>query len=885
MCLALLSLFAFNIVRAAEGLDADLKAKVEQAEEAQEFRDDTSTTVEAQVIKEAPKAVLANGDGDISTIGACAGEIDTFCKDVKPGENRLADCLTKQQDEEAKGNIEGKKLSEDCKTELAEFRADEATNINKNLPLAVACQNDAATLCADSDSKDPGAVLACLREFKAELSKACADEVFKTQVEGARDFRADADLYDSCQPDAAALCADVKPGEGRVQNCLRDHRGQVSWECQEELFRQEVENADDVRLSLKLIQACMADKKTFCNDVKPGNARVKDCLEEHRNEPNFSAECKAQLEGMMERRATDFRLDSALAEQCADDIEDVCGYEKESLDNIEGFDARVIQCLQDYRDELLDPQCKQQVHKLTQRASEDIRFDEPLADACYEDRAKFCDGVQPGSARVIRCLQDRREDLSYECRATLFDQEVRMAEDIDFQYPMKRACASEIEKFCQGTQNGHARVIRCLQDHMDDTDMGSECKDEVTRFQIHSSEDYRLNYRLSQACEKDIDTLCSDECSFYLGQACGGRVLRCLTEKYDKITSTECQNEVFYFEKMEVTDFRNDVLLAEACRGDVDTHCKSVKPGEGRVLQCLRDHRQQLTDACRKEELKLSIIQSRDIRLRPKMHKQCSQEMAVFCKDIKPGKARMFKCLQENLAKPNFGEECKAQVEETQARMQEDYHLDYALSSECAQDVDAHCAEAKGKAHANAEVQKCLVQSYGAISEACQTQVSRAVRMALWEYKPGMALTGACDADVASICPKAGDSKQRAVWSIGAVGRCLSRQLAERKTLTSDCKLMVAVAAPKDAQNMFDASMSAAAIADRVSQIQRAAGISAKLVDPKATGANVITLTGWVALAAIASLVTVIMGGMYFVYNRMFGMDPSYALVTKSGDD
>ncbi len=31
---------------------------------------------------------------------------------------------------------------------------------------------------------------------------------------------------------------------------------------------------------------------------------------------------------------------------CADDIEAICGYERDSLDSVEGFDARVIQCLQ-----------------------------------------------------------------------------------------------------------------------------------------------------------------------------------------------------------------------------------------------------------------------------------------------------------------------------------------------------------------------------------------------------------------------------------------------------------------------------------------------------------------------------------------------------------
>lgn len=127
----------------------------------------------------------------------------------------------------------------------------------------------------------------------------------------------------------------------------------------------------------------------------------------------------------------------------------MCGYEKDSLDSIAGYDGRVLECLQDYKDELVTPACKKRVHKLTMRAAQDIRMDRPLSDACYDDRQKLCAGVQPGDARVLRCLQDSREQLTYECRATLFDQEVRLAEDIDFQFPLKKACAAEIPRFCK----------------------------------------------------------------------------------------------------------------------------------------------------------------------------------------------------------------------------------------------------------------------------------------------------------------------------------------------------------------------------------------------------------------------------------------------------
>ena len=50
----------------------------------------------------------------------------------------------------------------------------------------------------------------------------------------------------------------------------RDHRSFLSWECQEELFRQEVENADDIRLSVRLLRKCMGDKRKHCADITFG---------------------------------------------------------------------------------------------------------------------------------------------------------------------------------------------------------------------------------------------------------------------------------------------------------------------------------------------------------------------------------------------------------------------------------------------------------------------------------------------------------------------------------------------------------------------------------------------------------------------------------------
>ena len=51
------------------------------------------------------------------------------------------------------------------------------------------------------------------------------------------------------------------------------------------------------------------------------------------------------------------------------------------------------------------------------------------------------------------------------------------------------------------------------------------------------------------------------------------------------------------------------------------------------------------------------------------------------------------------------------------------------------------CVTLQGKAHGETEVISCLVRNYQGVGSDCQREVSRAVRMALWEYQPQLALT------------------------------------------------------------------------------------------------------------------------------------------------
>lgn len=89
--------------------------------------------------------------------------------------------------------------------------------------------------------------------------------------------------------------------------------------------------------------------------------------------------------------------------------------------------------------------------------------------------------------------------------------------------PRLPCVASPCSMLCPGLV-----MDRCLEEKTEDPDMSKECKTEVVRVMNEKAKDYRLNYRLTHACEQDIPRLCDNVCSTVPGMICGGLVLHCL---------------------------------------------------------------------------------------------------------------------------------------------------------------------------------------------------------------------------------------------------------------------------------------------------------------------------------------------------------------------
>eukprot|EP00798_Chlamydomonas_sp_ICE-L_P016764 gene16764-23039_t len=624
--------------KAAATSESDSDAKAEEKPAGKKSKRNKKGKFTNKVVDFVPAVNISFGD-DIDDEGKCADEIERYCEDVEEGEDKPD-------------------ISDDCREEVYQFKISRNANINRNIRLAKQCKEDADKFCNVTwfFGYKQGQVLSCLRDVKEKVKKKCKNQIFKTMMDACKDDAASLckDVKNGggrvqgclaragqrrpgqrragqCKDDAASLCEDVKSGGGRVQGCLRDKRMQISWPCEEQLYRQEIENAGDIRLSVRLYGNCMADKRKFCKDMKPGidrfckdmkpgidrfckdikpgidrfckdikpgidrdiepgNARVKDCLEDNRE--SLSAACRPEIDAMIERRVHDFRLDSKLRAVCESDILNLCAYFGD-VDDMDMFDSSVINCLQDYTPEIKDKQCKQQVIKYVKHAGEDIRFNVPLAEACYDDRQKYCADIAPeifvfNVPLAEPCFEDRQKYCA----------------DIA---PVKSGCA---EACFEDRQKYYADIAPV-------SSGGGEggCGVVVRKYVKHAEEDVRFNVPLAEAYFEDRQKYCTDFAPYV---------------------------------KHAEEDVRFNVPLAEAYFEDRQKYCADFAPGSARVIRCLSNKRQNLSPICRATLFDEEVRFSENIDFQFPMKAACTSEMERFCKGIPHGNARIIRCLQEN---------------------------------------------------------------------------------------------------------------------------------------------------------------------------------------------------------------------------------------------
>jgi hypothetical protein len=139
----------------------------------------------------------------------CKVDADRLCQGIEPGQGRVAKCLKSHEAD----------VSPECKARMSSFK-EQASEVK------AACKDDVDKFCKDT-KPGSGAIAACLKQHEADLSDACRKETGKM----AEHKSMMQDVKTACKEDAAKLCPDMKPGEGKISACLKSHSTELSPDC------------------------------------------------------------------------------------------------------------------------------------------------------------------------------------------------------------------------------------------------------------------------------------------------------------------------------------------------------------------------------------------------------------------------------------------------------------------------------------------------------------------------------------------------------------------------------------------------------------------------------------------------------------------------------
>lgn len=93
------------------------------------------------------------------------------------------------------------------------------------------------------------------------------------------------------------------------------------------------------------------------------------------------------------------------------------------------------------------------------------------------------------------------------------------------------------------------------------------------------------------ACRADAASLCPN-----VTRGDHHAMFQCLESHQDKL-SEGCKSELADIKAREEAN-------KEACKPDVEKFCSGVAPGGGRIMECLKQHESELSDACKAAESK-----------------------------------------------------------------------------------------------------------------------------------------------------------------------------------------------------------------------------------------------------------------------------------------
>jgi hypothetical protein len=106
--------------------------------------------------------------------------------------------------------------------------------------------------------------------------------------------------------------------------------------------------------------------------------------------------------------------------------------------------------------------------------------------------------------------------------------------------------------------------------------------------------------------------------------------------------------------------------VKEGCEKEINSYCKTVIPGQGRVLACLYSHSEKLSNRCEYALYDAAAQLERAVAALTYIANECSDDLEKYCSAVRPGGGRLLQCLENNEKK--LSDRCKSAAKDVGLR-------------------------------------------------------------------------------------------------------------------------------------------------------------------------------------------------------------------------
>ncbi|KAM3176575.1 hypothetical protein ACTXT7_006240 [Hymenolepis weldensis] len=565
--------------------------------------------------------------------------------------------------------------------------------------------------------------------------------------------------------------------QGSTIACLMIHIEKLNPECAHHIYRISELQSDDYHLDRPLFYACREDRERFCRDVKSGDGRVLECLMNHKFGFGMSEECQEKLTNRQKIRSRHYQADYALTSECKQDIIDNHCYSS-SHDRTTSLSS-VLLCLEQAK--RLSPSCLFEIKFIRKQLLEDYRLTPEILIHCQEPINKYCfNFMKQRGGSVLHCLLgvQRRFPSAVDplvtpnCGNALHDL-VKISDvvsDPRVDPVIRRSCGSLLSTRCSTEVIAEDDVYQCLLDNRDDPAMTDECRQHLFELEFFVTRDITLDRQMyhtasagngtmdncfdvtmdtfrgdtsKEACEKDAEILCHYSVEKWREHLQSSSMLvKCLwSHRYPlqnrngkemvRTLSAPCLRKVSNLMVVRASSVDLDPEVFQACLVDLSKFCSSnwsksrsdeeydaywdeeEEQKHENGMTCLADNLNQLQPTCREA----MVLYLRNVEEEPdldtRIARSCRAAEKQFCSNLQGSLERVlnraehdsdnvpdaeiayhgfkFECLVEHKTDPKMEPECRAAIEHFQILSLKDVRISKSFFEDCRSSLEHYC--------------------------------------------------------------------------------------------------------------------------------------------------------------------------------------------------